>query len=81
MREFPEIPEHLPGLILKLSQLVGGELVSTEPVACKPKPSDKCHDLLLDAVMQVALDATTLRVWAAIRRTRDVDSSSSPSLS
>ena len=60
--EFPEVPKHLAGLILQIGQLVSGELVTTEPVAGEPKPCDESHDLLLDPVVQVALNPTTLRV-------------------
>src|SRR5215217_1731859 len=60
--KLPEVPEHLSGLSLKLSQLFGGELVTAEPVAGEPEAGDKRHHLLLDPVMQVALNATPLRV-------------------
>ena len=60
--ELPEIPKHLAGLVLQIGQLNSGELVTAESVAREPEARDKGHDLLLDPVMQVALDATTLRV-------------------
>ena len=60
--EFPEIPKHLARLILQIAELVGGELVPAEPIASESKTRDERHDLLLDPVMQIALDATPLRV-------------------
>ena len=39
-----------------------GELVAAEPVASEPQTRDERHHLLLDPVMQIALDPTTLRV-------------------
>ena len=60
--QFPEVPQHLAGLILQLAEFGGGELGTGEPVAGEPKTGDERHDLLLDSVMQVALDPPTLRV-------------------
>ena len=60
--KFPEFPEHLAGLILQIGELVRGELIAAEPIAGETKTCDECHHLLLDPVMQVALDPTTLRV-------------------
>src|SRR4029453_8252627 len=62
MGKLPEVPQHLPRLILKLSQLFSRELVTAEPVASKPETGDKRHHLLLDSVMQVALNPTPLRI-------------------
>ena len=62
MGEFPEVPQHLAGLILQIGQLGGGELVTAEPDAGEPKTRDERHDLLLNSVMKVALDPTSLRV-------------------
>ena len=49
-------------MILKIGELVSGELVAAEPIASEAKTRDEGHHLLLDPVMQVALDATPLRV-------------------
>jgi hypothetical protein len=60
--ELPEIPKHLAGLVLQIGQLSSGELVTAESVAGEPQPRDERYDLLLNPVMQVSLDTTTLGI-------------------
>ena len=62
MCELPEVTKHFTRLVLQLGELVRCELITTEPVAGEPKPSDQGHHLLLDAVVQITLDPTPLRV-------------------
>jgi hypothetical protein len=49
-------------LILQIGELVNSELVTTKPIPGEPKPRDERHDLLLDPVVQVALNPTPLRI-------------------
>ena len=60
--ELAQVGERLAGLVLQLDELVGGELAALQPVAGEAQPGDLRHHVLLDAVVQVALEALALVV-------------------
>ena len=62
VRQLAQVGEHLARLVLELDQLERPQLVALEPLSGQPEAGDERDDALLDAVVQVALDASTLLV-------------------
>ena len=60
--QLPQVGQHLARLVLELHQLERTQLAALEPLAGQPEAGDERHDALLDAVVQVALDASSLLV-------------------
>ena len=60
--ELSQVGERLAGLVLQLDELLGGELTALQPIAGEAEPGDLRHHVLLDAVVQVALEALALVV-------------------
>ena len=60
--ELAQVGERLAGLVLQLDELFGRELAALQPVAGEAQPGDLRHHVLLDAVVQVALEALALVV-------------------
>ena len=60
--ELAQVGERLAGLVLQLDELLGRELPALQSIAGEAEPGDLRHDVLLDAVVQVALEAPALVV-------------------
>ena len=60
--ELAQVGEGLAGLVLQLGELLGAERAAVEPVAGEAQASHQRDDVLLDAVVQIALDAPALGV-------------------